>query len=221
LQTVSCLPQLTELDLWVECNAPIPLSLFTNLSNFSVRGEFAPLVISEIAAVVANSPQLRSLEVHYLDNSSTLPTLSALFAKIPTTNALCLKHLAVCSIDATVDQVALPHLTRLTSFTFQVNNPDIAQSVWTSFRINNVKLTDVNIGGIITEETMVYLSSFSGLSKLIVDFGKTLVVERVKKMFFEMVLPKHVQSLQTLRIHVIGQEKWVKSPRYIFVLLFP
>jgi hypothetical protein len=207
-----------------KCKALIPLSLFTNLTKLSVQGRYGPFVISEIATVIANSSQLRSLVVRYMDISYgdiPLPTLSTLFAKIPTNTTLCLEHLAVSSINATVDQVTLPHLMQLTSFDFRVADADIAQSVWTSFRVNNIKLSNVKVGGVVTEETMVYLSSFSGLNKLNVDLEDSVSTEKVKKRLFEVVLPKHVQSLHTLDIIALSPEKWVRPLHYPFVLHSP
>jgi hypothetical protein len=100
-------------------------------------------------------------------------------------------------MDATVNQEMLPHLTQLTSFQFRIHLHSVARSVWASFLVNNIKLTDMTIEGIVTEETMLYLSSFSGLKKL--DLV-VIVSEKFKNMFFAEVLPKHVNSLQVLRL---------------------
>jgi hypothetical protein len=102
------------------------------------------------------------------------------------------------AIDATVDQVVLPHLMYLTSFqsvVLRVEDIPIVQSIWTSLLVNNVKLSEVVIRGFITKETMLFLLSFSGLKRLAVEYA---VQGNLDNMFFAEVLPKHVSSLQTL-----------------------
>jgi hypothetical protein len=214
---------LTELDVqtWEGIlQARIPLSLFSNLSKLKVdcSPDDVPFFISEMATVIANSPQLKSLDVSYLRNSSNLPTLSELFMETSTDDPLYLDHLSISYMDATVDQIVLPHLTRLTSFRLHIRdrNFSVAQSVWTSFLVNNIKLSDVEIEGSITEETMSYLSSFSGLKRITVDAiyappGMTL--EILKNMLFTVVLPKHVNSLRTLELF---DDLWVELLYFTF-----
>jgi hypothetical protein len=203
VETVARLPQLTALDIsWDECETPIPMGLFSNLSKLTVScGQVEGFsFISQMATVISNSPHLRSLDVCYTGSGGSRPTLSDIFANVSTKNRLCLEHLGIRSMDATVDQVTFPHLTHLTSFESESYAP-IPLSVWTSFLANSIKLSDVVIRGIITEETISYLSSFSGLKKLVIECTLPgLTTKNDKDMLFAMVLPKHVYSLQTLEI---------------------
>jgi hypothetical protein len=173
-----------------------------------------------MATAIGNCPQLRSLEVFYV-GSGPLPTLSNLFAKIPTNNPLRLEHLSMTFIDATIDQITLPHLTNLTSFKFRVKDEDasIAQSVWTSFMVNNIKLSDVEIGGSIIEEAIAYLSSFSGLKRLAVPQGIT--TRNLENTFFAEVLPNHVNSLEILDVWKVNIIGWVRQFCCIFCVNFP
>jgi hypothetical protein len=212
-QTVARLPHLTELDvqsseIFNASEARIPLGLFSNLSKLSVGWdpEDASIFISEMSTVIANSPNLKRLEVSYYGGGVPPPTLSDLFAKTPTENPLCLGHLSLTYIDATVNQETVLHLMQLTSFCFYNDNddPPVARSIWTSFLVNNIKLSDVEISGYITKEMISYLSSFSGLKRLVargVRLSLDMTVENLKNMLITVVLPKHVNSLQTLDIY--------------------
>jgi hypothetical protein len=163
-----------------------------------------------MSTVIANSPQLRDLDITYWGRSSSgvpLPTLRELFSKLSTKNPLRLERLHTHFVNTSVDQVTLPHLTHLTSFQCIVRNEDVsvARSVWTSFLINNVRLTDVVIEGIITEETMLYL---------VVNFIESSLdvrAETLKNMFFSLVLPRHTDSLQTLKILGVSGDEWARS----------
>jgi hypothetical protein len=221
LQTVSRLPHLTELDIDTYGDSQqhyIPLGLFSNLTKLSVEcgpDDNASYFISQMSTVIANSPQLQSLDVSYIRSTYPQPTLSELFAKVSTNDPLYLEHLSVGYIDATVDEVALPHLTQLTSFQFRLDEENfaIARRVWSSLRVNDIKLSDVEFEGSITEETMQYLSSFSGLKRLVVGVVVALsdeTMEDLKNMFFTAVLPKHVNSLETLDIVDGNDLGWVR-----------
>jgi hypothetical protein len=215
MQDVARLPQLTELLLWISdaYETFVPLGLFSNLSKLSVEWDVnkdRSSFISEMATVIANSPRLRFLDVTYGRDAPNL-TLSDLFAELPSNSLLCLEQLHISDIDATVDQVTLPHLMHLTTFHFYVStrNLSVAQSVWNSLRVNNVKLLDVTVGTI-TRETMLYLSSFSGLKSLVMRSVVTPpepTLENIKDILFSEVLSKHANSLQTLEIPT---KKWVK-----------
>jgi hypothetical protein len=224
MHAVAGLPQLTDLDILVN-KARIPLDIFANLSKLSIGrrcNEHLPSFISQMATVISNSPHLRSLEVTFLGLSSyggPVPTLSSLFAKLSPENSLCLEHLRIWYMDATVDQVTLPHLKHLTSFHFRVRDEDIsiARSVWNSFLASNIELSEVAIEGIVTEETMLYLSSCSGLKKLVLNYIKAppdKTTDDLKNMLFTEVLRKHVGSLQTLEILRDGDNGWVKRIYY-------
>jgi hypothetical protein len=226
MQTVACLPHLTELDVdtWEDAHqSRIPLGLFSNLSKLWVEcGPYdVSFFISQMSNVIANSPQLQSLIVSYVGLSYTRPTLSELLAKISAKNPLYLEHLSIGYMDATVDQVVLPHLTHLTSFQFRGSsigdpsqNLSIAQSVWTSFLVNDVRLSDVDVQGSMTEEMLLYLSSFSGLKRLVVGAvidSPGVITENLAKMLFTAVLQKHVNTLQTLEIMGSNDDgPWVK-----------
>jgi hypothetical protein len=132
-----------------------------------------------------------------------LLTLSKLFAKLSTENPLCLEHLSAAHVDVTVDQVIkwyfLAWCYWLHFSSKRVGLP--CQSVWTSFLVNNIRLTNVEIGGITAKEMM--LSSYSGLKRLVlntVTAHSHEILENLENMFFADVIPKHVNSLQTLRI---------------------
>jgi hypothetical protein len=135
-----------------------------------------------------------------------------LFAEIPSKNLLRLEQLHIVDIDATVDQMTLPHLTHLTSLQFYVKKEElsIARKVWTSLQINNVKLSDVSIEGIVTKETISYLSSFSGLKRLVVRCpaaSPDVTLKDLENMLISKVLPRHINSLQVVETP-FGQ--WVK-----------
>jgi hypothetical protein len=209
------LPQLTEVvveprGLW---QTRVPFGLFANLSNLSVTChsyENVQFNISQTVTAITNSPQLRSLSVN-ISGLFLVPISGSIFARLPADNPLRLEHLDIGNMDATVDRVMLPHLKHLTSFRFKTIDVVVAQNVWTSFRINDIKLSDVVIEGIITEETMTYLASFSGLKKLAVHADAH--PDNVKNMLFADVLPKHVDSLQMLEIPG-NQSRWVRPPYF-------
>jgi hypothetical protein len=218
MQTVAHLPRLIELDVQTSRYIPevrIPLGLFSNLSKLSAGYYHASFFISEMSTVIANSSQLKSLEVACYGHDVPLLTLSDLFAKLSTKNPLCLEHLSIVYMDATVNQSILPHLMQLASFQFYDNDLSVARSVWTSFLVNNVKLSHVEIHGSMTEEMISYLSSFSGLKKLAVGglyVPSDMAMENLKKMLFTAVLPKHVNSLRTLELR---GSLLVKLPDYV------
>jgi hypothetical protein len=149
MQEVARLPQLTELDVcWCICKTRVPIGLFTNLSKLSVscsQHSHFSFNISQIATVISNSPRLRSLHVCYSESLYRQPTLDDFFAKVSANHPLCLEHLSAGFMDATVTRATLPHLTHLTLLQVTTNDRSIARSAWTSFRINNIKVSDVNI----------------------------------------------------------------------------
>jgi hypothetical protein len=209
IQTVSRLPQLTELAVFSPylSNIRIPLGVFSDLSKLCVElsetNEVGLFNIYQIAIAIANSPRLRTLDVTHVtplsDNVVTLPTLGDLFANLTAKNPLRLEQLHLSFVDATVDQRSLPHLKHLTSFHFRVYDEEISRSVWTSLYDNNIKLTDVAIAGFITEETMLYLSSFSGLKRLVTEnMAANSTRECPTNALCAEVLPKHVDSLDEL-----------------------
>jgi hypothetical protein len=210
------------------CKARIPLRHFVNLSDLTVsygQNGNASSFISQISTVIARSPQLRNLRVDYEGRGSSLPTLRGLFAKLTTNNLLPLEHLGIDFMDAIVDQITLPHLRHLTSFHFQIDDDHafVAPRVWSSFQSNGIKLTDVSIEGIITEETMLYLSSFSGLKSLILEDveASEVIGEKLKNMLLSEVLPKHANSLETLKIMSDDDTNWVNPSHNTFCILFP
>jgi Leucine-rich repeat (LRR) protein len=222
LQAVARLPKLTELAVQTtyRCNIRVPLGSFSNLSKLSVsysRNDISLFNISQVAVAIANSPQLRCLDVHYWGWSSPTsppPTLSDLFAKLSPENPLYLEQLHLLDIDATMNELTLPHLTHLTSFKFEVRELDFTtvQSVWDSLLANDVELSDVFIDGYVTPETISYLSSFSGLKRLAMGNIITppdMTLEIFKNRLFEEVLPKHINSLQELVIP--NNHQWVKT----------
>jgi hypothetical protein len=218
MQAVARLPRLTELQVETDgdYHPRIPFGLFANLSKLTVECDDTdvPFFTSQVATAIANSPQLRSLRVSYLyspSNDGPPPALSGLFAKLSTQNPLCIEHLYINDINATMDQVTLPHLMHLTSFHFQDRTLDhsVAQSVWTSFLANNIKLSHVKTNVGMTEEMLLYLSSWSGLKKFDLDDTEEAEVENLSDRLFEEVIPKHINSLQSLRIVC---RRWVKPP---------
>jgi hypothetical protein len=217
MEAAARLPELTELEVsWYERNDLIPVGLFSNLSKLSITcpRNVHPSFISQMTTVIANSPHLRSLHVYYPHpppNGAPRPTLSDLFAKVSTENPLRLEHLSILFMDTTVNQMTLPHLTHLTSFWLGVDDEDLSARVWASFLANNIKLYDVVLHcDYMTKEMMACLSSFSGLKKLVGSVGD------MGYMLFAEVLPKHVDSLQTL--HLLG---WVNYPIILSLLLCP
>jgi hypothetical protein len=228
MQAVARLPHLTELNLrclgnmFVTYETRIPIGLFGDLSKLSIEYGLADVTffISQMSTVIANSPQLKSLHVLYFGGLTLpSPTLSDLFAKVSTKSPLCLEHLSTGLMDATVDQAMVPHLMQLTSFRFYNRNLSVSRSVWTTFLVNNIKLSDVEIGGYIAEEMISYLSSFSGLKRLVVGgvhHPPDTTVENLKNSLFMVVL-KHVNSLQTLEIRA---GLLVKPPNYVFCIIF-
>jgi hypothetical protein len=219
MQAVSQLPQLTKLDVstaWGRGDACFPLGLFANLTTILVHiVRNIPSFVSEMSTVLANSPQLKSLTVSFMETHEF--TLGCLFAKIPTKNPpICLEHLSICNMDVTLDEVVLPHLRQLTSFRFTGHRLQAAHRVWTSFLVHNVKLLRVFIDEIRTEEMINYLSSFSGLKSLVVidiSVDATSSEGYLKDMLLSTILPKHVNSLQTLAIF---HSKWVKLTFILF-----
>jgi hypothetical protein len=226
-KSVASLPRLTDLSIHASsvtmCNALIPLGLFSNLSKLSVqygRYRIASFFISQMSTVIANSPRLTFLDVTYEGPSShgvAIPKLSDLFSKLSANNPLYLEQLHLTSVDATLDQVTLPHLTMLTSFAFDVFDEDvfIVQTVWNSFLVNNIKLSDVGICREVSMETMLYLLSLSGLKSLRVGImypPPDMTGEDLENMLFEEVLPKHANSLEVLKLLF---DYWV------ILLLFP
>jgi hypothetical protein len=212
MQVAARLPQLTKLVVAtsISCNVRVPLGLFSNLSTLSVKSHNTSnswFLISQIPFVIANSPQLRCLDVdlNCLGLSVSLPTLKGLFAMLSSKNPLCLEQLHISNMDATVDEETLPHLTHLSSFRFGIDEAHLAvtQSVWDSWLVNNITLSDVFINGSITNETISYLSSFSGLKSLAVRSAISTdeTHDYLKYRFFTEVLPKHADSLQELGIN--------------------
>jgi hypothetical protein len=102
----------------------VPLGLFSNLSKLTVASgmdECSSNFIRELATAITNSPRLKTLDMTYWGSSSSrfsLPSLSDLFVGLSPENPLHLERLRIRFIDATVNQVTLPHLAKLTSFEF-------------------------------------------------------------------------------------------------------
>jgi hypothetical protein len=222
-RAVADLPHLSEVTVETSnaFRTPIPLGLFSNLSKLTVawgREEGLSYFVQQLATVIANSPCLKVLDVTYCGLSSSgvaLPTLSELFMGLSPEDPLHLECLHIRFMDATIDQVTLPHLAKLTSFQFEVRDEDIhlSRRFWTSLLINGVQLPEVLLVGIITEEALLYLSSISGLKALDVRFvspppGKTL--EPFRRMLFVDVLPRHIGTLEKLRILGGRGDNWVK-----------
>jgi hypothetical protein len=221
MPTVAHLPHLTELNVhiaeYLVSKASIPLGLFSGLSKLSVHcRDDASFFISQMSTVIAKSPHLKSLNVSYYGDDVPLPALSDLFAKVPTKNPLRLEHLSIKYLDATANQVTVQNLMRLNSFLFCNTNPSITRSVWTSFLVNDVELSDVEIIGHVNEEAISYLSSFSGLRRFAVDIVYVPPDVTMENLLFT-VLPKRVNSLQTLELHGVLV---VKPPNYVSCNIF-
>jgi hypothetical protein len=118
--------------------------------------------------------------------------------------------------------VILPHLTRLTSIKVYCTSERLAQNMWSSFRANPIKVPNVEISGFVTEDTMQYLSSFSGLKQLHIYFGVDIVedegLRRIREMLLEEVLQKHVNALESLTV-VDHFCPWVTLPYFSFCIL--
>jgi hypothetical protein len=223
LRAVADLPKLTELAVETSnaFNVRLPLGYFSNLTKLTVacgRSEYVSYFISQLAAAIANSPKLIWLDVTYWGLSNygvPLPTLSDLFAELSAEHPLFVEHLRIRFMDATVDQVTLPHLTKLISFRFEARKWDFSasQSTWSSLLANRINLSEVALEGTISQEALLYLSSFSGLRWLDVEFVEAppgMTLEPFKNMLFAEVLPKHVESLQTLRVLGGLDQHWVQ-----------
>jgi hypothetical protein len=217
-QAVSRLPRLIEVQL-CGCyphSVHFPLGLFSNLTRLCVS-YIDTYTFSQMAVAIENSPQLRDLEWISTTNAlhNPLPPLSRLFANISAENPLHLDRLVVESVEATLDRVILPHLMWLTSIRVHCISSVLAQRVWPSFRANPIKVADVEVSGFVTEDAMLYLSSFSGLKRLQVYLGLYDIDDErhlgIRKLLLEEVLPKHVNSLESLTVRD-HYRPWVKSP---------
>jgi hypothetical protein len=225
-QAVARLPRLIEVRLRGSFSLitpfKFPLGLFSNLTTLHVAHN-DNFTFSQMAIAIANSPQLRVLE--WISRGClTLdpPTLSALFSNLSAENPLHLDRLYVRNGDVTLDRVILPHLTRLTSIKVYCTSERLAQNMWSSFRANPIKVPNVEISGFVTEDTMQYLSSFSGLKQLHIYFGVDIVedegLRRIREMLLEEVLQKHVNALESLTV-VDHFCPWVTLPYFSFCIL--
>jgi hypothetical protein len=190
MPAITSLPKLIEFDIVMSFSSEIHIpSGLLKLRIIGIGGDFRDMV----SAAILNSPGLRTLEL-YLPHDNSLGTI---FSSVSLETPLCLEHLRV-NINATLDQRTLPHLACLNSFEFAAENEDISQETWRTFLVHKIKLSRVAINGFVTKETMLYLSSFSGLRQL--KFGLPWNVDRteLEHMFYEEVLPKHSGSLEEL-----------------------
>jgi hypothetical protein len=196
-------------------------------------------IIGRLAEAIAKCPHLLALQIDIKYNSYTQEevsqrtlTLHDLLRKVPQDRPLRLNHLELHGICIHVDSFILPHLHSLTSLdlmyipTISPTDPDAAfirQSHEHAFMPTNIyamlkrekiylKQLAVNVMDDIIFE---YLCSYSGLEILdlcFIYFNSAEVSDAFANRFYKSVLPKHVDSIQVLKIRPGHEGRWCYNP---------
>jgi hypothetical protein len=207
------------------------------LKKFSLSGGYVYLprdIVSNVAGLIAKSPQLVHLEVNLgyygIFPDSTL-TLYDVLCQVPEDHPLQLTHLALNRTGIRIDSFTLPHLRSLISL-------DLRDMPLPSIVIDLVDLTSERLEwtcptsdicavlkqeGIHLKHVVVsdvdgvfdYLCSYSGLETLdlsTMSFDSVEESNTFAHTFYNSVLPQLVHSLEVLKIQPKHEGRWCFNP---------
>ena len=208
----------------------------TTAASISLSGNHVHLhhdIISDLAGLIAKSPQLVHLEVklgHFGISLETTPTLHDVLSKVPEDHPLQLTHLALNRMGICIDSFTLPHLRSLISLDLRhLPSPSnlIDYADLTSGRLELACSTS-DICAILIQERIYlkhlvvsdvgafdYICSYSGLETLdlcSMNFHSVDESNTSALTFYKSVLPQLVHSLQVLKIQPKQEGRWCFNP---------
>ena len=217
----------------------IQLDLLSGLKKFSLSSDHIHLprdIISNLAGLIAKSPQLVHLEVkrgHFGSSLEMTPTLNDVLSEVPEDRPLQLTHLALNMTGICIDSFTLPHLRSLISLDLR-NLPDPTIADRTSERLDwdcstsdifaILKQEDIYLKHLVVSDVGVfdYICSYSGLKTLdlcSMSFNTVEESNTSARTFFKSVLPQLVHSLQVLKIQPEQEGRWCFNPEDDFQLI--
>jgi hypothetical protein len=202
----------------------LPLARLSGLKTISLTGSWTSYctdLIGELAETIAQSPGLVHLEVRTSTNTSEEPpTLHDLLSKVPQGRPLRLTHLVLSGVFVRMDSRTLPHLRSLAYLDLHrlpgSPFPDWGRTrgckctiteIYAALNREKVHLKQVVLHGLVDDAVLDYLDSYSGLEvlELRTMYSKD---DALGHRFYTSVLPKHVDSIQVLKIRPCYEGRW-------------
>jgi hypothetical protein len=220
------------------------LDRLSGLKKISLIGSCADYrshIIGGISEAIAKSPKLVHLEVNTatFHTSRETPMLHDLFSKVPKSSPLRLTHLALHGMCAGVDSLTLPHLRSLiylnltaifapppTDDSESLDGPQAStiSEIYAMLKQEKIHLKQAVVSGplAVNDTILDYLHSYSGLESLDLYHIYSDSEEESNALshrFFKSVLPKHVDSIQVLKIQPSYEGGWCYNADDISLLL--
>ena len=225
IQTVASLPSLSEFTINYSYRSEQYTSLhhLKNLTKLTVRSRcdnFREKIVPGIAQAIANSPDLKVLDVDSGQwGNEGVTTLHDLFSDVE--SPLKLQHLGLARIGVGLDASILRHLQSLTSlewmstaFMKDDNYANSTEEVWHTLGTEGIKLSRLETN-LMSDGLLQYLSSYQGLRDLRlqrVSGNDDNDSDRLANIFFQEVLPRHANSLEIFHINAAFEGDWVSLP---------
>jgi hypothetical protein len=195
----------------------VHLNQLSNLQKISIFGGGKSVIVDGVAEVIAKSPLLTHFEVNY-HSWVLLPPPQYFFAKRSPMMPLHFSHVAVTGMEFCLDHRLLPHLRSLRSLeliniapTNGIRLRPLAD-IYKTLAHEHIFLSHIVIDDVFPE-FLDYLSLYSGtlVELSILYLCKPTPWEELDALaerFYGSVLPKHVESLELLKICPIFRCKW-------------
>jgi hypothetical protein len=229
MQIIASLPLLSEFEITRNGdNAYPPLHyLKKNIKKLSVFGRPGDS-IPGIAKAIANNPGLECLDLSSGEwrYPRAMPDLHDYFTDSPHPPPHKLRHLGLSGIRLRLDERTIPLFRSLTSFEWvninRTNNAS-AEDVWRTLkseeeiRFSRLKTSSMN------DSLLDFLSSSSskgGMTDIRLEYLAEVNDEdsdRLARIFFQDVLPRHSDTLETLHINASYEGYWVQ---FFFLISF-
>jgi len=174
---------------------------FSGLQDFFISWSVRQHPLDSLAMMVAQSPQLNSISMNRHRGSLAPEELYQLFQYYPKdVPPLRLRHLDLFDPPLRFDDVTIPHLKHLTSFSLKgIDKSDHLQEVWSVLIKAGVWLEKITLNAV-SSAFLAYLASYSGLRVLNLVLDALGRGDSLTTQFYAESLTNHAQSLRELRI---------------------
>ncbi|KAF8993283.1 hypothetical protein BDQ17DRAFT_1312394 [Cyathus striatus] len=205
----------------------LPFTMIPRLRRLTVSGIYMAnckkSIIQFLTDTVANSPELREVELHSgfysADDDSDAPTLHQLFENIPQDRTSNIQRLSLTCWRTLLDPQTIPHLHHLKSLQIDhnlhtVNFGSSMLDIWSSLRRERIHLEEIRLNLVDVENGLIdYLASYSGLKQLLLTnfecrWSDPKDVKQIAKQFFAIALYPHVESLEILKLYPYTENDW-------------
>ena len=205
---------------------------FTTLESISIDASTCSEIswlYTSLSKLYASCPTLTSLAISDgsgYDFLTTKNSVDQIFLGCSkNTPASRLRRLCLHDCFVRIDKFTLPHLRQLTSLELlcgQHRDPDWGldscahpRDIWSTFIGSGIQLEEL-VHNTTTTSLIDYLSSYSGLKKLklsVSQFTNASSSDEAATRFFNDVLPRHVETLESLSLEAYYEGEWCFTSR--------